>query len=288
MKSLKLTTLIALIFFATNLAQSQSPTPRPDTSPHKSEFVTVNSVKLNYLDWGGGGEAVLFLHGFPGSAHNFDEMAPKFADKFRVLGLSRRGHGASERVETGYAIENLVEDIRRFLVHMKIDRVNLVGFSTGGDELTKFANTHPKRVIKLVYLDAAYDRTDLPVLEPKDPFYDPNNPELFTKIETAMIKMQDGFKPDYRKIKAPILSYYAITEKHWALKPDTDEKMQKKAEQFVKDVVQPRHWKNINQMRNQAPHAQIIVLRDTYHNFYRDPLIKIRIANEVREFLLMP
>ncbi len=44
------------------LAQEPTPTPTPakreDKSPHKSEFVTVNGVKLNYLDWGGSGEAV--------------------------------------------------------------------------------------------------------------------------------------------------------------------------------------------------------------------------------------
>ncbi len=164
---------ILLCLFLPNLISAQTQTRPPDTSPHKSEFVTVNGVKLNYLDWGGSGEAILFLHGFPGSAHNFDELAPKFVDKFRVVGLSRRGHGQSEKVETGYEIENLVKDITQFLDHMKIYRVNLVGFSTAGDELTKFANLYPKRVIKLVYLEAAYDKTDLVALEAKDPLLDP-------------------------------------------------------------------------------------------------------------------
>lgn len=85
---------IAILFslLLPNLISAQNQIRPPDTSPHKSEFVTVNGVKLNYLDWGGSGEAILFLHGFPGSAHNFDELAPKFADKFaRVAGGSRRG-----------------------------------------------------------------------------------------------------------------------------------------------------------------------------------------------------
>lgn len=34
-----------------------------DKSPHKTEFITVNSVRLHYLDWGGKGETILFLHG---------------------------------------------------------------------------------------------------------------------------------------------------------------------------------------------------------------------------------
>ena len=278
--------LAVVILFFTNLISAQNPTRQPDTSPHKSEFVTVNGVKLNYLDWGGSGEAILFLSGFPGSAHNFDELAPKFADKFRVFGLTRRGQGQSEKIETGYETNNLVEDVRKFLDHMNIDRVNLVGFSAAGDELTTFGNLYPKRVIKLVYLEAAYDRTDLLKLEPKDPFFDPANPEKFTKIEQAFMKSQDIFVPSYLKIKAPILSYYAITEKHWNVKPDTSAVMQKKADKFIVKVVQPRQWKNINQMRKQAPHAKVVVLRNTDHNFYRDPLLKDKVAEEIREFLL--
>lgn len=279
--------LIKTLIFSVLIAISiGAQTSRPDTSPHKSEFVTVNGVKLHYLDWGGSGEAVLFLHGFPGSAHNFDDLAPTLADKFRVIGLTRRGHGQSEKIETGYEIENLVEDIRQFLAHMKIDRVNLVGFSSGGDELTKFANTYPKRVIKLVYLEAAYDKTDLVKLEAKDPFNDPADPPKFTKIEQAMMKMQDNFVPNYSKLKMPILSYYAIFEEHWAVKPDTDAAMKKRADAFMETIARPRQFKNINQMKKQAPHAKIVVLRNTDHNFYRDPKLKDKVAAEIREFLV--
>jgi pimeloyl-ACP methyl ester carboxylesterase len=133
-----------------------------DKSPHKTEFITVNSVKLHYLDWGGKGETMLFLHGLGDNAHIFDDLAPKFTNQFRVLALTRRGHGQSEMPETGYDTATLVEDIRQFLDALKIERVVLVGHSIAGDELTRFAVVHPDRLIKLVYLDAAFDRTRMP------------------------------------------------------------------------------------------------------------------------------
>jgi hypothetical protein len=34
-----------------------------DKSPHKSDFVNVNGIKLHYLDWGGSGDVLLFLAG---------------------------------------------------------------------------------------------------------------------------------------------------------------------------------------------------------------------------------
>jgi non-heme chloroperoxidase len=129
-----------------------------DVSPHKARFVRANAVKLHVLDWGGRGEQVLLLHGLGDSAHIFDDFAPRLAERFRVIGLTRRGHGQSDKPDSGYDTGTLVEDIRQVLDGLKIDRVVLIGHSIAGDELTRFATLHPERVIKLVYLDAAYDR----------------------------------------------------------------------------------------------------------------------------------
>jgi pimeloyl-ACP methyl ester carboxylesterase len=140
-----------------------------DRSPHKSGFLTVNKVRLHYLDWGGKGQTILFLHGLGDTAHIFDDLAPKFINQFRVLGLTRRGHGQSEKPETGYDTATLVEDIRQFVDALKIESVVLVGHSLAGDELTRFAGEHPGRVVKLVYLDAAADRADLPEFMKQSP-----------------------------------------------------------------------------------------------------------------------
>jgi len=157
-----------------------------DKSPHKTEFITVNGVRLHYLDWGGKGETILFLHGLGDTPHIFDELAPKFTNQFRVLGLTRRGHGQSDKPETGYDTATLVEDIRQFLDALIIPRAVLVGHSIAGDELTRFAGAHPDRVIKLVYLDAAYDRAGLPEIMKQRP------PEL-APTKTDMESL-DGFR----------------------------------------------------------------------------------------------
>jgi pimeloyl-ACP methyl ester carboxylesterase len=130
-----------------------------DKSPHKSAFITVKGVKLHYLDWGGKGKPLLFLPGWGNSAHIYDDLAPKFVDEFRVLALTRRGHGKSDKPEMGYDVDTLTEDVRQFLDAMKIERVTLVGHSMAGDELTRFAGLYPERVDRLVYLDAAYARS---------------------------------------------------------------------------------------------------------------------------------
>ena len=104
---------------------------------------------------------MLFLHGLGDTAHIFDDLAPRFTNQFRVLGLTRRGHGQSEKPDMGYDTATLVEDIRQFLDALMVERVVLVGHSLAGDELTRFAGEYPDRVVKLVYLDAAHDRAGL-------------------------------------------------------------------------------------------------------------------------------
>jgi pimeloyl-ACP methyl ester carboxylesterase len=127
--------------------------------PSKTGFVTVNGIKLHYLDWGGSGATILFLPGFNDAAHVYDDFAPRFTDRFHVIGLTRRGVGESDKPKSGYDTSTRVEDMREFLDALGVQTVILIGHSMAGDELTLFATRYPQRVAKIVYLDAAYDRT---------------------------------------------------------------------------------------------------------------------------------
>ena len=129
-----------------------------DNSLHKSDFVNVNGIHLHYLDWGGSSDVLLFLPGMGCNAHIFDNFAPRFVDKFHVMALTRRGHGESDHPETGYDVDTLTEDIRQFLEMLGIEKVILAGHSMANVELSHFNAMYPERVIKLVFLDAAYDR----------------------------------------------------------------------------------------------------------------------------------
>ena len=129
-----------------------------DRSPHKSGLVNVNGINLHYLDWGGSSDVLLFLAGMGCNAHIFDHLAPLFNDKFHVMALTRRGHGESDHPETGYDVDTLTEDIRQFLDVLGIEKVILVGHSMANVELSHFSALYPERVLKLIFLDAAYER----------------------------------------------------------------------------------------------------------------------------------
>ena len=62
-------------------ARAQAPTERPwtDPSPHVVRHVPVApGVRLEVLDWGGSGPALVFLTGMGHTAHVYDDFAARF------------------------------------------------------------------------------------------------------------------------------------------------------------------------------------------------------------------
>ena len=118
-----------------------------DPSPHSIQFVSVeDNVKLEVLDWGGAGRALVLLAGLGNTAHVFDDFAQKLTGHYHVYGITRRGYGASTSPETGYSADRLGDDIVAVLDALKIERPVLVGHSIAGEELSSVAARHSNRV----------------------------------------------------------------------------------------------------------------------------------------------
>jgi non-heme chloroperoxidase len=126
-----------------------------DASPHKTQFVTVEpDVRLEVLDWGGTGDTMVLLTGAGDNAHVYDEFAYQFTDRFRVIGITRRGFGRSSQPARGYDLDTRARDDIAVLDTLGIHHAVFVGHSIAGTELSKLAAVYPDRVKKLVYLDA--------------------------------------------------------------------------------------------------------------------------------------
>lgn len=152
--------MFVLLCSAGTVAQRTANDPWPDVAAHQSAFATVNGVRLHYLDWGGAGPSMVLVPGNGDSPHTFDGLAAHFATQYRIVAYARRGNGQSEKPATGYELDTFVEDLRGLMDWLGLARAVLVATSMGGAEMTRFAARYPQRVVKLVYLDAAYDWTD--------------------------------------------------------------------------------------------------------------------------------
>jgi non-heme chloroperoxidase len=116
------------------------------------------NIRLEVIDWGGRGPALVLLAGLGETGHIYNDLAPGLTDRFRVIALTRRGHGASSRADsTTCVLDTLVADIAAVMDSLQLNRASLIGHSIAGAEITRFAAHWPDRTDKLVYLDASHD-----------------------------------------------------------------------------------------------------------------------------------
>jgi pimeloyl-ACP methyl ester carboxylesterase len=168
MSSTRISALIASVVLIGCDKKPEPPPPQPapsgaaawvDSSAHQQHSVAVNGTRISYLDWGGTGEPLVYIHGLGDSPHSFDDLAPALTDRFRVIAYARRGHGRSAS-NGPFDNGTLVEDLRQLLDSLKITRAHLAGWSMGGNEITELALRYPDRVGKLVFFDTGYDWSD--------------------------------------------------------------------------------------------------------------------------------
>jgi pimeloyl-ACP methyl ester carboxylesterase len=112
-----------------------------------------DGVSLRYLT-GGSGETVVLLHGFSGSAEGL-YIKPGTFDAlvragYRVVALDQRGHGRSDKPydAESYGMK-MVEDVRRLLDHLDVDKVHLVGYSMGAKVSNTFRSKYPDRLLTI-------------------------------------------------------------------------------------------------------------------------------------------
>jgi pimeloyl-ACP methyl ester carboxylesterase len=223
-------------------------------APHVARAVEVgNRAVLEVLDWGGNGPPIVLLAGLGNSAHVFDDLASAFIDHWRVLGISRRGFGASTATPDGYDVPNLGADILRVLDALSLPQAIFIGHSVAGEELTWLGSEHADRALALVYLDAAYDRVALrdhfPPPTPEPPTtpadlasptsyaaymargmgmtvpvdevlasfaFEPDGHFLGIRLDKKVVqKVASAVRvPDYGRVKPPTLALYSLAD-HW-------------------------------------------------------------------------
>jgi pimeloyl-ACP methyl ester carboxylesterase len=261
-------------------ADEKSAPPRPP-----ARFMTVNGVKLHYLDWGGKGEPLLFLTALGGAAGDFQAVAVELTDRYHVFGLTRRGQGESEKPATGYDTSTLVGDIKGFLDHEKIGRVILVGYSIAGNEMTEFATAYPRRISKLVYLDAAYDLQELAELGRKAQLNLPPLPGA-DSATLELIARANEYRPDYTRILVPALGFF-VTYDEAPKSPAWDDATKAKLLTFWNDYGKAYRREQIDRFQRDMKKVRVVELHHTTHgSFLFEKNQQEILIREMRAFLL--
>lgn len=130
--------------------------------PYQDRFISVNGLRLHYLDWGSPDKPpFIMLHGIGRVAHSFDHIAPHFTARYHVMAIDMRGHGDSAwSPEGAYLVEDYVKDLEAVVQQLNLHGLTLLGNSTGGRVVQVYAGLHPDRMARLVVEDVGPERTN--------------------------------------------------------------------------------------------------------------------------------
>lgn len=108
-------------------------------------------VRLTFAEQGDrSGMPVIALHGVTDSWRSFDPVLPHLPSGLRVMALTQRGHGDSDKPAGGYRPADFAADVAAFMDVMEIERAVIVGHSMGSINAMRFAIDHPARVAGLL------------------------------------------------------------------------------------------------------------------------------------------
>jgi non-heme chloroperoxidase len=163
--------------------------------------ITVNDgVQIYYKDWGTG-QPIVFSHGWPLTADDWDGQMLYFGQRgFRVIAHDRRGHGRSTQTWDGNEMNTYADDLAALTEKLNLKNAIHVGHSTGGGEVARYIGRHGSKRVAMAVLISAVP----PLMVKTD-----NNPagapiEVFDDLRDQLAANRPQF---YKDITIPFYGY---------------------------------------------------------------------------------
>ena len=120
-----------------------------------STITVSDGAQIYYKDWGSG-QPIVFSHGWPLSADDWDGQMLFFGQRgYRVIAHDRRGHGRSTQTWDGNEMNTYSDDLAALTEKLDLKNAIHVGHSTGGGEVARYIGRHgTKRVAMAVLISA--------------------------------------------------------------------------------------------------------------------------------------
>ena len=120
-----------------------------------STLTTKDGTQIYYKDWESG-QPIVFSHGWPLTSDSWEaQMFFLASEGYRCIAHDRRGHGRSSQPWDGNEMDTYADDLAELMNTLDLTNAVLIGFSTGGGEVTRYIGRHgSKRVAKLVLVGA--------------------------------------------------------------------------------------------------------------------------------------
>ena len=120
-------------------------------------YTEVQGLRMHYREWGDPAHPdLLLVHGWTGHGGNWDTVVAAFEDRYHIIAPDNRGHGETDKPQTGYHLRDFVTDLVELIDNLKLDRPAYVGHSWGGNIGTMMAATHPEAISRAFLEDPVY------------------------------------------------------------------------------------------------------------------------------------
>ena len=102
--------------------------PSPD-----SKFIKANGINHHYLDWGDPSlQTVIMVHATGLCSAVWNPIATKLSQTKHVMAFDQRGHGDSDKSDSGNSFELIGEDLASIIETLGESQIFAVGHSSGG------------------------------------------------------------------------------------------------------------------------------------------------------------
>lgn len=201
-----------------------------------------------YYEIYGEGEPLVLLHGNSGSIKDYYQQIPVLSKQYKVIAIDTRGQGKSKDTsKRDFTYKLFADDVKALADELKLDKINIAGWSDGGNTGLEFALKYPERLNKLITIGAntfpegveeklierfTNQMKQLNDLAPEETFGE-------RRLLKIMLTQPNISKEDLNKIKSPVL----------VIAGD-------------RDVIKPDHTEFISK---QIPNAEKRIYKDTTH-----------------------
>ena len=125
-----------------------------DFTEPNHHHVTSNGLRMHYVDWGGQGTPILFLHGGGQTCRTWDMTAVQLRSNYRCYALDQRNHGDTDKsASPDIDPYDHREDIRGAVEALGLQSFVMVGMSMGGLNTIAYASKYPKELQAVVIVD---------------------------------------------------------------------------------------------------------------------------------------
>ncbi len=121
--------------------------------PKKSESVLING-KMIYYEMHGDGTPLFLLHGYALSSKSWKPYVKDFDKEYEVYLVDLTGHGKSEAFKEDLSIKSVAEDVNSLVHYLKLNKIQAIGFSFGGDILYQLALMNPLLIESMITIGA--------------------------------------------------------------------------------------------------------------------------------------